>query len=79
MLRRCRAAAPKVSRQIPSYRGELGRTYLALGRLARQSKDPAAADWFRKATATLEKTLTQSPDSAQDKKSLAEAKTEKSD
>jgi serine/threonine protein kinase/tetratricopeptide (TPR) repeat protein len=63
---------------IPSPRGDLGRTYLALGRLARQSKDPSADLWLRKATETLEKTVAQSPDSAQDKISLAEARAETS-
>ncbi len=67
------------SPNVSAPRGDLGRTYLALGRLAKQSKDPAAAGWFAKATESLERALAQSPDNAHDKKSWAEAKAEKTE
>lgn len=64
------------SPDIPSPRGDLGRTYLALGRLAKKAKDPAAEEWIRKAIESLEKSLSLSPDNVQDRKSLSEAKAE---
>ena len=64
------------SPKVPEPLGHLGRTYLALGRLAKQTNDPAAVDWFRKAAKSLEKALTQSLDNAQDKQLLTEIQAE---
>ena len=61
---------------VPAPRGDLGRTYLALGRLAKQANDPAAADWFGKAAESLEEAVKQSPDNAQEKQSLEELRSQ---
>jgi hypothetical protein len=60
---------------LPEYRGDLGRVYLAVGRVARDSGDPAsAAGWLNSAIAELERAVNQSPESAADLRSLAEAR-----
>lgn len=65
------------SPEMPGPRGELGRTYLELGRLARRMNDHVAAgQWFAKAAAGLGKAVEQSPDNAQNLRSLAEVRAE---
>ncbi len=65
------------SPELPGPRGDLGRTYLELGRLARRMNDGVAAgEWFAKAAATLGKAVEQSPDNARNVRSLAEARAE---
>ncbi len=59
--------------QFPAYRGDLGRSYAGLGRLARRAGDEAAAAaWFDKAAAALRRAVQDSPDNARDRRSLAE-------
>jgi eukaryotic-like serine/threonine-protein kinase len=61
----------------PSLRGDLGRVYAALGRLARGEDQKAeAADWFAKAVETLGQAVEQSPDNAQNRRSLEKVRTE---
>src|SRR5262249_30611392 len=55
-------------------RGDLGRTYLGLGRLAANKEE--AAGWFRKAADALRQALAQSPDNAQNQRSLREVQAE---
>jgi tetratricopeptide (TPR) repeat protein len=62
---------------IPSYRGDLGRTYVELGRLTRAAGDrPVAAAWFAKAINELGKAVAFAPDREQDRRSLAQARAE---
>ena len=57
--------------QVPSDRGDLGRAFAGLGRLARAAGDKAtAADWLGKAADALRQALEQSPDNAEDRRSL---------
>ena len=59
-------------------RGKLGRTYTGLGRLARLSGDAkGAALWFAKAVAILRQAVEQSPDNAQDRRSLEEVQADR--
>jgi serine/threonine-protein kinase len=63
--------------QLPALRGDLGRTYAGLGRLARAEGDTAgAAGWLAKAAEALDKAVEQSPDNAQDRRSLQEVRAE---
>ncbi len=63
--------------QIPGYRGDLGRAYAGLARLARGAGDRAVgADWFNKAADALGRAVEQSPDHAEDRQSLEEVRAE---
>jgi eukaryotic-like serine/threonine-protein kinase len=65
------------SPEMPGPRGDLGKTYLQQGRLARADHDQAtAAACFTKAAETLAKAREQSPDSASIARSLAEVQKE---
>lgn len=58
---------------FPASRAELGRTYLALGRLSAANHDQKAADeWFIKAAKELGEAARQSPDNLFDARSLKE-------
>jgi tRNA A-37 threonylcarbamoyl transferase component Bud32 len=58
---------------LPTLRGDLGRAYAGLGRLARRAKNASAADeWFVKAADALGQAVRQSPESAQEVRSLAD-------
>lgn len=62
---------------MPALRGDLGRTYLGLARLARRGNDAAAAgDCLAKAIDALRFAVDKSPDHAQDRRSLEEARAE---
>jgi serine/threonine-protein kinase len=64
--------------QIPGYRGDLGRTYAGLGRLAGGAGDEAgAANWLGKAAEALRQAVEQSPDSAENRRSLEEVRNER--
>jgi tetratricopeptide (TPR) repeat protein len=55
----------------PSYRGDLGRTYAGLGRLARQAGDKdGAAAWYGKAADALRRAVEQAPEVARNQRSL---------
>jgi serine/threonine-protein kinase len=62
---------------LPGARGELGRTYLGLGRLDRLAGNGAeAARWFGLAAEALGKAVEQSPDNARDRRSLEDVRAE---
>src|SRR5580693_5778981 len=61
----------------PSYRGTFGKTCIELGRLARRAGDKTSAGaWFARADEALGKAATQSPDSADVRRSLEELRGE---
>jgi eukaryotic-like serine/threonine-protein kinase len=63
--------------QLPYNRGNLGRTYAGLARLARRAgNEAAAAEWFAKAADALRQTVEQSPDDANERRSLEEVRAE---
>jgi hypothetical protein len=63
------------SPDVPAYRGSLGRTYAALGRLALGRGDPrAAADWLTKAVETLRAAMERAPENALDRQALDDAR-----
>jgi serine/threonine-protein kinase len=65
------------SPRLPDSRGELGRTYLLIARLARAEGDNAlAAKWLDEAAKALLQTLDQSPDDDQVRSSLKEVQAE---
>jgi hypothetical protein len=56
---------------VPAYHGHLGRTFGALGRLAKARGDAQLAmDYLAKACASLQLALEQSPENAIDRRSL---------
>ena len=62
---------------VPSYRGDLGRTYAALGRLWLARGDAVKAkDFFEKAVAALGRAAEASPEDAQFRRWLDEARAE---
>jgi serine/threonine-protein kinase len=64
---------------LPGARGDLGRTYAGLGRLARLAGNQAEADrWFAEAVAALDGAVERSPDNARDRRSLEEVRAERS-
>jgi eukaryotic-like serine/threonine-protein kinase len=66
-----------ISPKLPSSRGELGKTYYLLARLARLTGDNAgAAKRLDEAAKTIRQTLDQSPDDAQAQRTLKEVQAE---
>jgi hypothetical protein len=65
---------------FPGYRGHLGRTYGALGRLALAGGDRRrAADWLAKAVESLRLAVERAPENALDRRSLEEAEAVRQD
>jgi eukaryotic-like serine/threonine-protein kinase len=61
------------SPDVPDLRGDLGRVYARLARLARATGDKVATDeWFSKAIATLKLAVEQAPERVRDRRDLTE-------